>query len=118
MLSHYPDQPPYRTKDGSEVRELMHPAAHGNHNQSLAEARVEPGAMTVLHRHLETEEIYHVMAGEGLMTLGDEQFRVVCGDSVLITPMTPHCIRNTGSGPLVILCCCSPPYAHDDTELL
>lgn len=118
MLSHYTDHAPYRTKDGSEIRELLHPNLHGNQNQSLAEARLEPGAVTALHRHLETEEIYHVTAGEGLMTLGNRQFEVVRGDSVAIAPKTPHCIRNTGSEPLVVLCCCSPPYAHEDTELL
>jgi hypothetical protein len=31
------------TKDGSGIRELMHPDRHGNRNQSLAEALVPPG---------------------------------------------------------------------------
>ena len=35
---HYRDIEPYVTKDGSEIRELMHPAVHGNEKQSLAEA--------------------------------------------------------------------------------
>ena len=118
MLTRYPDQPPFQTRDGSEVRELMHPAVHGNSNQSLAEARVGPGATTALHRHLRSEEIYHISAGEGLMTLGEDQFMVGPGDSIAIAPQTPHCIRNTGTKTLVILCCCSPPYAHEDTLLL
>jgi mannose-6-phosphate isomerase-like protein (cupin superfamily) len=40
------------------------------------------------------------------------------GDTVCIPPGTPHRIRNTGAGPLRILCCCSPAYSHDDTELV
>ena len=40
----------YVTKDGSEIRELMHPTAHGNRNLSLAEAIVRPGTETRLHR--------------------------------------------------------------------
>jgi len=118
MLTRYPEQTPFRTKDGSEIRELLHPSVHGNANQSLAEARVEPGATTALHRHLLSEEIYHVTAGEGLMTLGDQSFVVEPGDSICIAPGTAHRIRNTGSGVLVILCCCSPAYSHEDTELL
>jgi mannose-6-phosphate isomerase-like protein (cupin superfamily) len=52
------------------------------------------------------------------MTLGDATLEVGAGDTVLIPPGTPHCIEATGTEPLRILCCCSPPYSHDDTELL
>ena len=118
MRSIYADAPPYVTKDGSEIRELMHPAVHGNRAQSLAEATVRPGAETLLHRHRVTEELYHVTAGTGLMTLGGESFDVRAGDTVCIPPGTPHRIRNTGATTLRILCACAPAYAHDDTELL
>jgi mannose-6-phosphate isomerase-like protein (cupin superfamily) len=109
---------PYVTKDGSEIRELIHPAVHGNRNQSFAEATVRAGATTALHRHRSTEEIYHVTSGVGVMTLGDERFAVAAGDTICIAPGTPHCIANTGDAPLRILCSCSPAYSHDDTELL
>ena len=110
--------PPYATKDGSEIRELMHPSVHGNRNQSFAEATVQPGAGTALDRHHVTEEIYHITGGNGLMTLGAEQFAVAPGDTICIAPGTQHCIRNSGNVPLKILCACSPAYSHDDTELL
>lgn len=118
MKTSYSQIPAYDTKDGSEIRELMHPSGHGNRNQSLAEATVLPGTRTLLHRHRLTEEIYHVTSGSGRMTLGDETFDIVTGDSVLIPPGTPHCIEAVGTTPLRILCCCSPAYAHEDTELL
>lgn len=108
----------YNTKDGSQIRELMHPDVHGNQNQSLAEAIVPPGEITQLHRHGKSEELYHIIRGRGLMTLGQEEFEVNLGDTVAIAPGTAHRIRNTGEEPLHILCSCSPPYAHDDTELL
>jgi mannose-6-phosphate isomerase-like protein (cupin superfamily) len=109
---------PYLTLDGSLIRELMHPRTHGNHAQSLAEATVVAGAMTRLHRHGKTEELYHFTDGEDLMTLGDEVFAVKQGDTVCIPPGTPHRVQNTADRPLKILCCCTPPYADDDTELL
>ncbi|NBR28144.1 MAG: cupin domain-containing protein [Betaproteobacteria bacterium] len=118
MKSSYGAVAAYVTKDGSTIRELMHPAVHGNRNQSVAEAIVTPGARTALHRHGVTEEIYHVTAGEGRMTLGDAHFAVRAGDTVCIPPGTAHCIENTGAGELKILCACAPAYAHDDTELL
>jgi mannose-6-phosphate isomerase-like protein (cupin superfamily) len=52
------------------------------------------------------------------MTLGERVFEVHAGDTVCIPPGTPHRIRNTGAGSLRILCCCSPAYSHEDTELL
>lgn len=112
------DTPPYLTKDGSEIRELMHPAAHGNQRQSLAEATVPAGCCTRLHRHLASEELYHVTAGRGRMVLGEANFEVEPGDTVLISPGTAHKIEALGESALVVLCCCSPAYAHEDTELL
>ena len=114
----YPEIEAYTTKDGSLIRELMHPAQHGNQQQSLAEAIVKPGDRTALHRHQHTEELYHVTKGNGLMTLGDKQFEVTAGDTIAIKPGTPHCIENTGQQDLHILCCCSPAYSHEDTELI
>lgn len=110
--------PAYTTRDGSQIRELMHPAVHGNTHQSLAEATVPPGESTRLHRHRSSEELYHFTAGEGMMTLGGERFAVAAGDTVCIPPGEPHGLENTGADPLRLLCCCSPPYAHEDTELL
>lgn len=118
MRSSYADVTPYVTKDGSEIRELMHPARHGNRAQSLAEATVQPGLRTALHRHGATEEIYHITQGRGRMTLGADVFEVKRGDTVCIGPGTPHCIENIGDEALRILCACAPAYAHDDTELL
>ncbi|MBL8428633.1 MAG: cupin domain-containing protein [Dechloromonas sp.] len=109
---------PYITKDGSEIRELLHPAHHGAKNQSLAEALVPDGCTTLLHRHEVTEEIYHVTSGTGIMTLGAEKFPIGPGESVLISPGTPHCVANTGNTALVILCSCAPAYSHADTVLL
>jgi len=118
LFTAYAEAPPYRTKDGSEIRELMHPQRHGARALSLAEAIVAPGQRTALHRHGLTEELYHVTAGRGTMTLGGQTRAVAAGDTVCIPPGTPHCVENTGEAPLKILCACAPAYAHDDTELL
>jgi len=108
----------YTTKDNSIIKELMHPNIHGNHNQSLAEATVPVSSTTLLHMHMKTEELYHITEGKGIVVLGDERFAVTAGDTVCIMPGTPHQITNTGFLPLRILCCCSPAYSHDDTDLL
>lgn len=116
-VSSYSDAAPYTTKDGSLIRELMHPARHDSRAQSLAEAVVAVGRETALHWHRTSEEVYHVTGGEGVMTLGPETFGIGRGDTICIPPGTAHRVRNTGSEPLVILCASAPAYSHEDTEL-
>ena len=106
------------TKDGSVIRELMHPATQASRAQSLAEATLGPGTITVLHRHHASEELYFILEGSAEMTLDAKAFPVAAGDTVCIAPGTGHRIRNTGVTPLRLLCCCAPAYRDDDTELL
>jgi mannose-6-phosphate isomerase-like protein (cupin superfamily) len=117
IKTRYRDIKPHITKDDSEIRELLHPDIHGNVRQSLAEAIVPVGSVTLLHKHLQSEEIYHITQGHGMMFIGDQQFEVMVGDTVYIPSGTAHKIRNLGKKPLKILCCSTPPYSHDDTEL-
>lgn len=121
MKSQYDQIDAYVTRDGSEIRELMHPAIHGelgSQAQSLAEARVAPGTRTIRHRHHRSEEIYHISSGRGRMLRGERWFDIGPGDTVCIPPGMPHQLESAADHPLVVLCSCSPPYAHDDTELL
>jgi len=108
----------FTTKDGSEIRELL---AHRNSriaNQSLAEARLLPGATTAPHYHPKTEEIYYILAGQGRMRIETETAAVGPGDAIAIPPGLTHEITNTGQEPLVFLCCCAPGYEHSDTVLV
>ena len=50
VLTHYRDVEAFVTKDGSVIRELMHPNVHGNSKLSLAEAVVAAGQTTLLHK--------------------------------------------------------------------
>jgi mannose-6-phosphate isomerase-like protein (cupin superfamily) len=118
MRQTYETVTPFITKDGSEIRELMHPTVHGNKNQSFAEATIPVGGKTLRHKHLITEELYHITQGLGLMYLGDQSFEVFPGDTICIKPGSEHCIENVGSEDLVMLCCCSPSYSHSDTVLV
>ena len=118
MRTEYKTIKPYLTKDGSTIRELMHPDSHGNRQQSLAEARVPVNTTTSLHLHKTSEEIYFILQGQGEMTLEDQTFPVKTGDTILIPPNTAHQIRNSGEIELQFLCACSPAYSHDDTYLL
>jgi mannose-6-phosphate isomerase-like protein (cupin superfamily) len=110
------EQEAFVAPDSSEVRELARPPDSAS-NQSLAEARVPPGAETTEHLHRTSEEIYYFTAGEGRMQLGEEVSAVRSGEAVVIPPGTRHKLWNHGAEPLVLLCCCSPPYSDEDTVL-
>jgi mannose-6-phosphate isomerase-like protein (cupin superfamily) len=111
------DREPFITADGSSIREIAGVPSGNSVNQSLAEATVPPGGETVEHFHRQAEEIYHFVGGSGRMRLGSQEADVREGDSVVIAPGVPHKLWNTGDEPLVLLCCCAPPYSHDDTVL-
>src|SRR6185503_10670995 len=107
--------PPFITKDGSEIREIL---AHRNsaiRNQSLAEARVPVGGSTLEHYHGRAEEIYFITAGRGRMRIENETAEVKAGDAIAIPPGKKHKLWNTGSEVLRLLCCCAPGYEHSDT---
>jgi mannose-6-phosphate isomerase-like protein (cupin superfamily) len=114
-VRHIDEVAAFTTKDGSEIRELL---AHRNScigKQSLAEARLPPGAATRPHYHAATEEIYYVLAGTGRMRIGDAERLVGPGDAIAIPPGSVHTIANVGSDTLKFLCCCAPAYEHEDT---
>ena len=112
------DRESFITADGSSIRELAGIPSGNAVNQSLAEATVPPGGETVEHYHRVSEEIYFFTSGAGRMRLGDEEEDVRAGDTVVIAPGIRHKLWNPGPEPLVLLCCCSPAYSHEDTVLL
>jgi mannose-6-phosphate isomerase-like protein (cupin superfamily) len=103
------DAKPFTTKDGSTVRELVHTEV-----QSLAEARLLPGQRTQRHYHARSEELYVFLEGGGEMEVDGEERQVGGGDTVLIPAGAFHTIVAGKSGAR-FLCCCAPPYSHDDT---
>lgn len=109
------DQESFTTKDGSAIRCILDATNAPVQHQSLAEASLEEqGAATEAHYHLLSEEFYYIFEGLGEMTLDGETREVAPGDAILIPPGAWHSITAKGA-PLRFLCCCSPPYSHEDT---
>src|SRR6266850_69172 len=111
------DAPAFITRDGSEIRELL---AHRNsviRNQSLAEARLNPGASTQEQYHPRAEEIYYITHGTGRMKIEGETQEVKAGDAIAIPPGHKHKLWNTGEETLHLLCCCAPAYEDSDTVI-
>ena len=85
---------------------------------SLADARVEPGVTTELHR-LTVDEYYVIQQGTGLMEVGEETpFEVSSGDTVVIPAGVAQRITNTGEGDLLMQCVCMPRFTEASYEAL
>ena len=71
----------------------------------------EPMAFVEDHVHQVQEQIYHVLKGEGILTLNDERKLMREHDYVYIPPGVRHSFSNTGLDTLVFLVITTP--AHD-----
>ena len=109
------DTVPFVTADGSTIRSLLDRATAPVRQQSLAEATVRAGTATTRHYHRVAEEIYYLLDGHGEMEIDGVQARVGPGDAILIPAGAWHQITAGGDADIRMLCCCSPPYAHEDT---
>ena len=107
------DATPFTTADVSTIRELIHPNDTSVRNQSLAEATLPAGGATERHYHRESEELYLIQDGVGVMEIDGETREVAPGDAILIPAGSWHQVVATSD--LRFLCCCAPPYRHEDT---
>lgn len=107
------EQAPFTTKDSSTIRSILDRTNAPVQNQSLAEATLPPGAQTDRHHHKLSEEFYFLLEGHGVMEINGFTREVGPGDAILIPPGAWHQITAITS--LRFLCCCAPPYSHEDT---
>lgn len=111
------DAEPFVTVDGSTIQELAGQVALPAVNQSLAQATIPVGGATTAHVHPVAEELYFITHGTGRMRVAGDERDVGPGDCIVIPPGVEHKLVNRGDEPLVLLCCCAPPYRHEDTVL-
>jgi mannose-6-phosphate isomerase-like protein (cupin superfamily) len=106
-------QTPFTTSDGSTIRSILDLTNAPVQMQSLAEATLPAGGATERHYHKQSEEFYFLLEGTGTMEVNGETRKVGPGDAILIPAGAWHTI--TAESPLRFLCCCAPPYSHEDT---
>jgi mannose-6-phosphate isomerase-like protein (cupin superfamily) len=63
---------------------------------------LEPGEAPPPHKHDDTEQIFYILEGEGVLRIGEQQkeFAVRPSDVVRIPPKVLHCIQCAGQKPL------------------
>ena len=113
FVSNARDAKPFVAADLSEIRLLVDRIDTGIASVSLAHATVAAGAETVWHRLERTDEIYFILSGRGLVSVGDESREVGPGDTVWIPAGIKQKIRNLSPDPLAFLCACGPAYTPE-----
>ncbi len=82
--------------------------ALGNSNaMTVGCAALPPGGASPRHYHPNCEEILHVLRGEIIHTMGDEEAAMGPGDTVTIPANLVHNARNTGDAEAVLIICFS-----------
>jgi mannose-6-phosphate isomerase-like protein (cupin superfamily)/GNAT superfamily N-acetyltransferase len=110
--------PGVTSESGTEIRVLLDSTARGQGRMSLAMETLKPGQHTAPHWHEHIEEIYYILQGQGRMEIGSEAREVRAGDTILIPTKHVHCLFNTGSDNLILLCAVSPPWYPEDLHLV
>lgn len=107
-----PDKEIY-TKEKCHILEILNTSDFQDY--SLAQARVEAGVTTEWHWLKNTDELYFILSGEGLMEIGEDfKKEVKKGDAIFIPKMEKQRIQNTGNMDLIFLCICTPRWESDN----
>ena len=106
-----------QTRHGSEIRPLVDRTTSAITGCSLAEEILPPGHAVTPHHHRQIEEIYYIVEGRGLMTVGDQQQEVAAGDAVFVPRGERHTLANTGAEPIKLLLVCGPAFFYEDEVL-
>ena len=99
--------------DQCYLKEIFHPERdHCDIDYSLAYAYVKPGGKTLSHYLLESKN-YYILAGTGLIHVGEETFEVKAGFSCIVPPKTSQWIENNSDGRLEFLVIVNPAWQAD-----
>src|SRR5438445_8853199 len=87
--------PRYCRPEGITSYLLASPRTSQAHHLTTTLVQIEPGGEQRIHSH-PPEQVYFILEGYGLMTVGDEKQRVGPGDCVFIPSGQPHGLKNDG----------------------
>jgi mannose-6-phosphate isomerase-like protein (cupin superfamily) len=67
---------------------------------AIYDTSLMPGESIQPHIHSDFEEIYYVLSGYGMITIGEEKQEISRNDVVYIPQFAPHVLLNTAEVPL------------------
>ncbi|MDP3084733.1 MAG: cupin domain-containing protein [Rubrivivax sp.] len=93
---------------GALSKALVAPANCGSRHIDHRISCYQPMAHVAEHVHRVQEQVYHVLEGEGLLTLDERRVLMRKHDYVFVPPGVRHSFTNNGLVPLVFLVVTSP----------
>jgi len=93
---------------GALSKMLVGPEKGGSARVDFRISRYAPNAYVEEHSHRVQEQIYYVIEGEGVLTVGGEEHLMRPHDYVYLPPGVRHAITNTGTGGLVFFVVTTP----------
>ncbi|MFO1315819.1 MAG: cupin domain-containing protein [Burkholderiales bacterium] len=93
---------------GALSKPLVRPETCGSRRIDYRISSYQPMAHVAEHVHKVQEQVYHVLDGEGVLTLDDRRVVLRRHDYVCIPPGVRHSFTNEGLSPLVFLVVTSP----------
>ncbi len=99
---------------GALSKALVRPEICGSRRIDYRISCYQPMAHVQEHVHQVQEQVYHVLQGEGLLTLDGRRVLLRRDEYVFVPPGVRHGFTNNGTAPLVFLVVTSP--VEDDAE--
>jgi mannose-6-phosphate isomerase-like protein (cupin superfamily) len=93
---------------GALSKALVRPETCGARRIDFRISCYQPMAHVAEHVHRVQEQVYHVLEGEGLLTLDERRVLMRKNDYVFVPPGVRHSFTNNGTVPLVFLVVTSP----------
>jgi len=101
---------------GALSKALVRPENCGSRRIDFRISSYQPMAHVAEHVHRVQEQVYHVLEGEGMLTLNERSVLMRKHDYVFVPPGVRHSFTNNGLVPLVFLVVTSP--VEDDEAVL
>lgn len=93
---------------GALSKALVGPENSGSRLLDFRISRYAPNAYVQEHVHKVQEQVYYVLEGEGVLTVGRQRHLMRPHDYVYLPPGVPHSFTNTGTSGLVFLVVTTP----------
>ena len=93
---------------GALSKALVRPETCGSRRIDHRISCYQPMAHVAEHVHRVQEQVYHVLEGEGMLTLDDRSVLLRRNDYVFVPPGVRHSFTNNGTVPLVFLVVTTP----------
>ena len=107
--------PRYTRPEGITSYLLASPRTSSAEHLTTTLAVIEPGGEQRIHSH-RPEQVYFILEGRGLMTVGSETQRVGPGDCIFIPSGQPHGLKNDGDVILRYFSAAAPAYEPGHLE--